>query len=85
MLPLPDCQQAMLKSRRLPSRAARWFLAVTFLCALPAGCQRWNWRGEGFGDSSGRFAEKLRPPADEKQFSGLDTRAREVERDLGVR
>ena len=48
-------------------------------------CQRWNWRGDGFGDQSGAWAQKMRPPADSKNFSGLDTRSREIEQDLGVR
>jgi hypothetical protein len=50
-----------------------------------AGCCRWNWRGDGFGDDTGKFAQKMRPPADESKFSGLDARSREIERDLGVR
>jgi hypothetical protein len=73
---------------RSPGRCARCLpctiVVVLALAACP-GCSRWNWRGEGFGDGTGRWAEKMRPPADEKQFSGLDARAQEIERNLGVR
>jgi hypothetical protein len=49
------------------------------------GCAPWNWRGEGFGDDTGSWAQRMRPPADDKQFSGLDARAQQIERNLGVR
>jgi hypothetical protein len=49
------------------------------------GCCRWDWRGKGFGDDEGAWAQKMRPPADEKHFSGVDARAQEIERNLGVR
>ena len=58
--------------------------ALTGALAL-SGCARWNWRGSGFGNNEGAWARKLRPPADEKQLSGLDARAQEIERNLGVR
>jgi hypothetical protein len=74
----------MLTAPRRSSCALLWPIVAALALSAPAGCARWNWRGEGFGDNSGRWAQKMRPPADEKQFSGLDSRAREVERDLGV-
>ncbi len=50
------------------------------------GCARWNWRGHGYDeDNDAKIAQRLRPPADPKQFSGLDARAQDIERDLGVR
>ncbi len=82
----PQAFQNMSSKPGSASRLVTWGLAAASCVGLlGAGCQRWNWRGDGFGDNSGRFAEKLRPPADERGFSGLDSRAREVERDLGVR
>jgi hypothetical protein len=81
----PVFQNVNSKPRPGSRLVTRWLVVATSVCLLSAGCQRWNWRGDGFGDNTGRFAEKLRPPADERGFSGLDSRAREVERDLGVR
>jgi len=49
------------------------------------GCSGWNWRGKGFGDNTVGWADKMRPPADARQFSGLDARSQEIERNLGVR
>ncbi len=54
------------------------------LLGLMPGCARWNWRGDGFHDSDRNEAAKLRP-ATGGQKSGLDSRAREIEDDLGVR
>ena len=71
-------------AHRLVHRPWLAMLAIALVVA-PAGCRRWNWRGDGFGDDTGNFAQKLRPPADEARFSGLDERSREIERDLGVR
>lgn len=70
-------------TRRLGPLVAAALLAVAFTTS--PGCSRWDMRGKGFDDDTGRMARRLRPPADEKQFSGLDTRAREIERNLGVR
>jgi hypothetical protein len=60
-------------------------LCAFVAAATIAGCQPFNWRGHGYGDRQEPFPRKLRPPADERQFSGLDARAREIERNLGVR
>jgi hypothetical protein len=49
------------------------------------GCGKLNLRGKGFDDNSGSWAQKLRPPADESRFSGMDERSRDIERNLGVR
>lgn len=73
----------------LPSRSSfgvRALLLAGGLClASVYGCSGWNWRGQGFGNNEGRWAQNLRPPADERQFSGVDARAQEIERNLGVR
>jgi len=74
---------------RCQSKIANWVYALGLICALgvTGGCQRWNWRGKGFDDESKGWTEKmrLRPSADSAQFSGLDARAVEIERNLGVR
>ncbi len=62
---------------------ATFILAVSLMAV--GGCGRWNWRGKGFGNSEGTWAQNMRPPADEKRFSGVDARAQEIERNLGVR
>ncbi len=77
---------AMLSTFSRTGRLRAWLaLATTALALTASGCRRWNWRGEGFGDESGQWAQKMRPPADESRFSGIDARSREIERDLGVR
>ena len=67
------------------SKAFAWFAVTTAILLASLGCAKWNWRGKEFGDRGGHWARQLRPPADEKQLSGLDARAQEIERDLGVR
>ncbi|HEX3725493.1 MAG TPA: hypothetical protein VHV08_04595 [Pirellulales bacterium] len=62
-----------------------WSLALVVFLMAAGGCARWNWRGKGYNDQDTTWARKMRPPADEKQFSGLDARAQDIERDLGVR
>lgn len=62
-------------------------LAVTIAAAI-AGCQalqKIDWRGEGYDESTQAMTKDLRPPADEKRLIGLDARARDIERSLGVR
>jgi hypothetical protein len=64
----------------------RCALASTLALAIAlGGCSRWNWRGPGFDDQTSGWTSKLRPAADEKQLTGLDARAQEIERNLGVR
>ena len=72
--------------RRL-SAGTRWIVLLTIIVGLlsGAGCARWNWRGKGYNDDSSGWTRGYRPPADEKQLSGLDARAQEIERNLGVR
>ena len=60
-------------------------IVVAMGLLMVGGCGRWNWRGQGFGNNEGTWAQRMRPPADEKQFSGVDARAQEIERNLGVR
>jgi hypothetical protein len=71
------------------SRISACLKLLTLVAALilPSWGCRWrpDIRGKGFGDNTGEFAQKLRPPADEKQLSGIDERSREIERNLGVR
>jgi hypothetical protein len=65
-----------------------WSLVAAILLLPAIGCARfnWNWRGKGFDDDeSSSWARKMRPPADETKFSGLDARSQEIERNLGVR
>lgn len=62
-------------------------IAIT-LIASSAGCQRlrqYKWRGTGFDADTNSLTENLRPPADERQMSGFDERARDIERNLGLR
>lgn len=82
------------EERNLPhrSRSRSWSIArvgcyVLLVTMLACGCaKRWNWRGKGFGyNEDAHQVEEMRPPADEKQFSGFDARAQEIERSLGVR
>ena len=60
-------------------------LLAALMVAAGGGCGQFNWRGKGFDDNSGRWARTMRPAANEKSFSGLDARSREIEQDLGVR
>lgn len=63
--------------------------AILITLSLPlAGCQRLRehkWRGHGYGQEVNSLTENLRPPADERQMTGFDERARDIERNLGVR
>jgi hypothetical protein len=59
-------------------------LLLAVLAAL-AGCAPVNLRGEGFGDDSARWAQKLRPETESGKKLGFDNRAREIEQNLGVR
>ena len=52
---------------------------------LATGCACPDLRGPGFNDEMGSWAKKLRPPADQSKFSGIDARSREIESNLGVR
>jgi hypothetical protein len=50
-----------------------------------SGCRPLNLSGNGFGDYTSNWAENLRPPTRAGESVGLDTRAKEIERNLGVR
>jgi len=65
--------------------ASRSWVVVCLLCAPLVGCQRWNWRGEGYDRETNELTANLRGGDDEKQFGGFDQRARDIERNLGVR
>lgn len=75
----------MLGCRTLFRRIALLGLACGLLAA--PGCQKWNWRGQGFGDRQKGWANKFRAGSspDTTMGSGLDERAREIEHNLGVR
>ena len=60
-------------------------VALAACLAIASGCTRGTLRGKGFEDNQGTWAQKMRPAADEKKFSGLDARAQDIERNLGVR
>jgi hypothetical protein len=85
MISLRNFYRSVLAAPRLSARGWRWLLLAVPLLLAAAGCASWNWRGRGFDDDSGGWAKNLRPEADEKQFSGLDARAQQIERNLGVR
>jgi hypothetical protein len=62
-------------------------LVVTLCCCALAGCKSLD-RGaatEGDGGSDTAFASELRNPSPKGESSGIDPRAREIERHLGVR
>lgn len=50
-----------------------------------AGCQKVDLRGDGFNDGTSQWTGRLRSPTTKGQLSGLDGRAQEIERNLGVR
>jgi hypothetical protein len=60
-------------------------LCAAVLAAIVAGCRPFNWRGKGYNDSSQPWTRDLRPAADERQLRGIDAKARDIERNLGVR
>ena len=58
-------------------------LALAILAA--AGCAPINWRGNGYGDFTSNWGQKLRPQSQPGQSVGLDRRAQEIEQNLGIR
>jgi hypothetical protein len=65
---------------------ARFVLCAAATAAAAGCCQTCNWRGQGYtGDTAHAWTKDLRPPADEKKLSGVDAKARDIERSLGVR
>lgn len=78
----------MLRSIRLTSLVAfALLLSMTLVgCrSWNSGLAGWNWRGKGYDEDTNELTKNLRPPADERQMTGLDARARDIERSLGVR
>ncbi len=63
-------------------------IAIALAAVSTTGCKNLtahNWRGRGYGEDINALTENLRPPADEAQMTGFDQRARDIERNLGVR
>ena len=50
-----------------------------------AGCSSWNPRGEGYSDATADWAESMRTPTAKGEITGYDTRAKQIERNLGFR
>ncbi len=64
----------------------RLLVAVSaFILAAATGCRTWDLHGKGYDEDTNALTENLRPSADESQFTGVDARARDIERNLGVR
>jgi hypothetical protein len=64
---------------------SRSLLAAAAIAGTLAGCRPWDLRGKGLGEQSDGGMAGLRPPADERRFTGMDGKARDIERNLGVR
>lgn len=58
--------------------------AIGFVVAL-VGCAPINLRGNGFGDTTATWGRNLRPTTKPGEMQGVDTRAREIEQNLGIR
>ena len=72
---------------RIANLATGRLAGLAVLSLVCGGCTQcnWNWRGPGFNDENAQVAGKLRPKAAPNgQSAGLDTRALEIERNLGV-
>jgi hypothetical protein len=70
------------------SSAFGWRRAACLLAALVwvSGCASWDWRGSGFKDEPkiGRSADPLFPAGKAGGLFGQSTKARQIERNLGV-
>ena len=64
---------------------ARLVLLAACLLAPAAGCAFWSKSDEGLNDSTSEIGAKLRQPTAPGQVSGFDSRAKEIEKNLGVR
>ena len=71
-------------SRLLRRSLAGIGLAVLAALSVP-GCASWNPQGEGYGDETANWAQRMRTPTNKGELYGYDTRAQEIERNLGVR
>ena len=70
---------------RHSSGPVRSLLLAAVAAATIAGCRSVDWRGQGYDERTQAWTKDLRPPADEARLSGLDAKARDIERSLGVR
>lgn len=78
----------MLRSiRSIPLIAMALLLPVALggCTSWNSGLADWSWRGKGYDKQTNDLTKNLRAPADEWQMTGLDARARDIERNLGVR
>jgi hypothetical protein len=64
---------------------SRLLLLVLIAGACAAGCQKVDLRGDGYNDGTADWTGRMRTPTSKGQMSGLDGRAQEIERNLGVR
>ncbi|HEX4146960.1 MAG TPA: hypothetical protein VHY91_25910 [Pirellulales bacterium] len=81
---------------RFQRRSPAWRRGCLLLAALSlctAGCtqwmQRWNSlrdtvRGKGYTDDTANWTRNVRSPSDSTPMAGVDERARQIERNLGV-
>ena len=61
-------------------------LAAAFAALLAvSGCAPMDLRGNGFGDESATWGQKFRAPTQSGNLLGFDSRAREIEQNVGVR
>lgn len=69
------------------TRAFRAAVLALLTCSTFAyvGCAPVNLRGNGFGDNTATWGRKLRPTTEPGNMLGLDTRAQQIEQNLGVR
>ena len=88
----PRLKRAAGQDRRLAMRRGplwpRQALSAMCLAAaalLASGCTTPNWRGDGYGDETSRWGERLRSPTKNVEGYGYSTRAQEIEHNLGVR
>jgi hypothetical protein len=64
---------------------AIYFLVICAALLALGGCKPIDIHGNGYGDFTSNWAENLRPPTRAGESVGLDKRAQEIERNLGVR
>lgn len=55
------------------------------LVVAPIGCTFWQRQDETASDPAYGFGSKMRKPTEPGQASGFDSRAKEIEKNLGVR
>jgi hypothetical protein len=94
---LPYIQALTMKWFRFQQRSLRWrqgWFLIVALCMCAAGCTTWTtrWnalrdrvRGHGYTDESANWTQNIRSPSDSTPMAGVDERARQIERNLGVR